>query len=109
MAGDEATGKPLRIRVDVAGDRATEFVSRLAEDDDFRARLQERPAEVLWDYGFEVSAEFLSQGVQLPSKEDVQHVLEQARLGQGSLQAGPQMMFPIFVLFFAFPFLSGER
>src|ERR687896_720005 len=99
VGGDEATDNQLRIRVDVAGGRAVEFVSRLAEDDDFRARLQEQPAEVLWDYGFEVSSDFLSRGVQLPSKEDVQELLERATLGQGSLQAGPQMMFPIFMFF----------
>lgn len=98
-----------RLRIDTTGDRALEFVTRLAQDDDFRASLESDPRSVLWDYGIEASDELIPTYVVLPAKEDVQAVLDQGPEGAGILQVGPSFFHPIFTAFFAFPFLTSDK
>lgn len=98
----------FRLRIDTSKDRAMEFVSRLADDDDFRAELQADPRKVLWDYGVEVPDELIPSEVVLPPKEHVAAALEGDLTALGHHQAGPQLLFPVFVCFFAFPFLHAE-
>lgn len=98
-----------RLRIDTTGDRALEFVTRLAQDDDFRARLESDPRSVLWDYGIEVSDELIPAEVVLPSKDDVQAVIDQGPEGVGMLQVGPAAFHPVFSAFFAFPFLTSDE
>jgi hypothetical protein len=98
----------FRLRIDTSKDRAMEFVSRLAEDDDFRAELQADPRKVLWDYGVEVPDELIPSEVVLPPKEDVNALLAGDHDALGLFPVGPHMLFPVFVCFFAFPFLHAE-
>lgn len=101
-------GGELRLRIDTGRDQAVEFVSRLASDDDFRARLQNDPKAVLWDYGVEVAPELIPATIELPPKEDVQAFLEAGYEGRGPIMPSPQLFFPVFACFFAFPFLTAE-
>lgn len=98
-----------RLRIDTTGDRALEFVTRLAQDDEFRALLESDPRRVLWDYGIEASDDLIPAEVSLPSKDDVQAIIDQGPEGVGMLQVGPAAFHPIFSVFFAFPFLSTEE
>lgn len=98
----------LRLRIDTGRDQAVEFVSRLANDDGFRERLQNDPKAVLWDYGVEVPPELIPEEVELPSKESVQSFMADASEGVGPIQPSPQLFFPVFACFFAFPFLTAD-
>lgn len=102
MAGEH------RLRIDTGRDQAVEFVTRLAEDDDFRKRLQNDPKAVLWDYGVEAPPELIPETVELPSKEAVQNFLEGASEGVGPIQPSPAFFYPVFACFFAFPFLTAD-
>jgi hypothetical protein len=97
-----------RLRIDTTRDRAVEFLSRLADDDDFRQQLAEDPRRVLYDYGVELPDELIPAFVDLPEKGDVQQLISGDLAAMGSMQAGPAMFFPVFVFFFAFPFLAAE-
>jgi hypothetical protein len=97
-----------RLRIDTTRDRAVEFVTRLGEDDDFRAQLQKDPRRVLFDYGVELSDELIPETIELPAKEDVQRVLTDDTKAYGVLQPGPASFFPVFVCFYSFPYLHAE-
>lgn len=97
-----------RLKIDTSSDRALEFVTRLAQDDDFRASLESDPRSVLWDYGIEASDELIPTYVVLPAKQDVQAVIDQGREGAGVLQVDSSFFYPIFTAFFAFPFLTSD-
>lgn len=97
-----------RIRIDTGRDQAVEFVRRLAEDDDFRERLQRDPKTVLWDYGVEISPDMIPETVELPTKEDVRRMLDRSHQGSGPIQPSPQLFYPVFACFFAFPFLTAD-
>lgn len=101
-------GGELRLRIDTGRDQAVEFVTRLANDDEFRERLQSDPRSVLWDYGVEVAPELIPETVELPPKEEVQGFLEGGYEGLGPIMPGPQLFFPVFACFFAFPFLTAK-
>lgn len=98
-----------RLRIDTGRDQAVEFVRRLADDDEFRARLEKDPKGVLWDYGVEVSPELIPATVELPPKADVRRMLDRSQEGLGPIQPGPQLFYPVFACFFAFPFLTADR
>lgn len=100
-------GGELRLRIDTGRDQAVEFVTRLANDDEFRERLQNDPRSVLWDYGVEVAPELIPEMVELPPKAEVQSFLEGYE-GRGPIMPSPQLFFPVFACFFAFPFLTAE-
>jgi hypothetical protein len=107
---EESTPRPnpkIHINVDTA--QAVEFVRLLAEDDAFRARLTRDPKAVLWEYGVQVSAEFLPKAVRLPSKAAVREQVDTIRRsGELKGRPGPQTFFPIFTCFFVFPFAQGK-
>jgi hypothetical protein len=103
MAGE------LRLRIDTGRDQAVEFVSRLANDDDFRERLQKDPKSVLWDYGVELAPELIPEEVELPAKEEIQAFLAETEKGVGAIRVGPQFFYPVFACFFAFPFFTANR
>jgi hypothetical protein len=98
--------KRIRIRIDITSDQAIDFVNKLAaaEDDpdgqEFRARLNDSPAEVLWEYGIEVPPDLYAD-FQLPSAADMQGVRDAIGRGEPvSVLAGADLMFPIFWLMF---------
>ena len=72
--------KTTVIAVSVTREEAYAFVQRLAEDDDFRARLAQSPRAVLAESGIEY---ILPQGeeelndVVLPPKEEVEQLLQE--------------------------------
>jgi putative modified peptide len=59
----------------IAPEAAEELLARLAADDEFRARLEAAPVEVLAEYGIAVAA----RPVALPSKDDVVAALRRMR------------------------------
>jgi len=109
MEEDEGMAGKQRIRIDTGRDQAVEFVRRLSEDDDFREQLAKDPKAVLWEYGVEISPELIPPTVELPPKAELRRMLERSHEGIGPIQPGPQLFFPVFACFFAFPFLTADR
>lgn len=89
---------------------AIEFGSRLASDDDFRARLVENPFETLAEYHIYLPPRSLDRPVTLPTKEEAQEVLQALALGRELRFAGlamdavpPQVIFMFFIVFAVAP------
>lgn len=105
--------EPVRIRMDLSTAQAVEFVDRLQNDEDFRARLEADPREVLWEYGVEASPGLIPETLELPSPQQIGQLTEkvQALLAdeETGVVAGPAMVFPLWTCVFSFPFLSGEQ
>ena len=101
-------GGELRLRIDTGRDQAVEFVSRLANDDEFRERLQADPKAVLWDYGVELAPELIPETIELHSKDEVQSFLEGGYEGRGPIHPSPALFYPVFACFYAFPFLTAD-
>jgi hypothetical protein len=65
----------VRFSVSMSHGQSQEFLRRLAEDDEFRERLQTAPREALAEQHIDVSDSVLPGVVSLPSSEDVQQIL----------------------------------
>ncbi|MDQ3617474.1 MAG: NHLP-related RiPP peptide [Pseudomonadota bacterium] len=57
-------------------ENARKLLQRLADDDDFRARMEADPVSVLAEHGFMVDREIAPAKVELPSKEDINKNIE---------------------------------
>ncbi|GAC1636836.1 MAG: hypothetical protein NVS4B2_25430 [Chloroflexota bacterium] len=68
-------------RTGTAAERASEFSTRLATSDAFRAELEANPEKILDAYGISVSPDVDARGVTLPSKEEVARAQAVARGG----------------------------
>lgn len=66
----------IEIRISISDKRAGEFLDRLADDNDFRNELQERPLTVLLDYGIQVPPEALPEPpLTLPDEAQVRNFI----------------------------------
>lgn len=62
-------GEPsFQINVSMTSDQAVEFLDRLANDDDFRARFEEDTQAALAEYGIDAPAEAIPDVVVAPPK-----------------------------------------
>ena len=57
---------------------ASELLNRLAEDDEFREKMEQNPAQTLQEYGVDVSNINLPENVTLPGRDEIRR----ARLGE---------------------------
>ena len=90
------------VRIDVALSQyqAQDLLRRVAEDDEFRERLQQQPRDALADYGINVSENVLPEVVKLPSKDESERVLDSVR-GQDPLFTGRAMFTALSIWFSA--------
>jgi putative modified peptide len=91
-----ASHDDIKMKIEMTGKEYVAFLDKLATDDDFRARLQQAPAETLAAYGIHVDPEEMPSRIVLPSKEGLQDSLGQLK-AQGSdiaFIAFPMFLFP---------------
>lgn len=81
------TPHDVRIEVALSQYEAQDLLRRLAEDDEFRARMEREPREALGDYQIKLSRNVLPEAIRLPSKDESQRVLETIQ-GQDPLFTG---------------------
>ncbi len=77
--------RPRRhARLSINDEEATEFLDRLANDDEFRAELEKNPRGVLLQHRIDLTHESIPESITLPSKEEIQEFLRspQAESGQ---------------------------
>ena len=67
--GDWSEPAPIDIRITTTPEQAIEFLERLTDDDDFRTRYEQNTVEVLAEYGVQLPAEGLPEGIKAPSRE----------------------------------------
>jgi hypothetical protein len=109
--------QPTAIMLGMTRREAYEFLRALAEDDDFRRRLEEDPAAVLGQQRFWVAGpEELSESVTLPPKELVGSLVaelsgpDEAGNFEGTAELYGYGIFAIaFRVAFAMPLIAPER
>jgi len=67
----------IEIRMNITGDEARELLRRLAEDDEFRGKVEQDPKAALLHYGIDLSDDAGAAFRQLPPKEEIQRFLKQ--------------------------------
>ena len=68
---------PVEIRISITPEQSLDFLQRLADDDDFRARLEEDAGGLLREYGIYVPPEAVPERVEAPPKEEVEQTLRE--------------------------------
>jgi hypothetical protein len=89
----------VRFRVDTSEDQLVDFARKLANDDNFRDRLQQDPEAVLGEFNIDVPRGQLDRGrgVELPSKREMQEAIRGS--GQAEPEVGPFIAFVAFIAF----------
>jgi hypothetical protein len=72
----EQEQKNVHIRTKVTVSQARKFLERAAREEEFRARLETSPIEVLGEYGIEILADVVPLRCLLPSPELCEKLLE---------------------------------
>jgi hypothetical protein len=100
--------RPYEIKSYISREKAIELINLLADDEDFRARFQENPRTVLFEYRIDVSAETLPEQVTLPDPDAIRELLT---LGETIIpeSASPFGLLALFVVFGAMPVITGGR
>jgi hypothetical protein len=108
--------KTTVVAVSATREEAYDFVRRLAEDDEFRARLEANPRAVLAESGIEYilpKEEDELQNVVLPPKEEVEQLLrelgtpdESGMVNREALGRGCYAM--LFAWGYAMPFIAPD-
>lgn len=100
--------RPYEIKADISRDKAIELINKLAEDEDFRARFEESPRTLLFEYRIDVSPETLPERITLPEPDAIRELLS---LGQSIIpeSASPFGLLALFVVFGAMPVRTGGR
>jgi hypothetical protein len=70
-------GDQPSFRVDLTREEALAFLTRLAEDDDFRRRYEEATSEALREHG--IDGPLPAAGVRPPAKENIRRIIEAVR------------------------------
>ena len=97
---------PVEISLGLTPDRALEFATLLARDDDFRARLATAPEEVLEEFDITISSsDERPFTVNVPPKHVVEaalvNVVEASPFGQGGQHEGDRLSYWPFFIFVA--------
>ena len=64
------------VRISIEYEEIKDFLRRLADDPEFRARLKEDPRATLLDYRIDVSAESLPAEITLPDEGETREFLQ---------------------------------
>ena len=97
------------IEIRMTRAQAREFAQGLT-DDEFRARLEQSPREVLAEYGIDLPSQLIPENVSLPQGSEVEQVLGTIPGGyplRGDADAW--FFYPILHLVFALAFLEEEE
>jgi hypothetical protein len=94
------------IRASISREKARELLALLARDDDFRARVEETPRTVLFEYRIDVSHDTLPEQVSLPEKEAIEELLARAD-AMVPESASPFGLLALFVVFGAMPVVAA--
>jgi|SRR3954471_3715907 len=89
-------------------EQAEKFFRGIAEDDDFRKRLEANPGEVLAESGIEISPpEAIPHAVTLPTKDEVRQLLGRLAAGEPPFGRVPQesWKYALFAVLWSFPAL----
>jgi putative modified peptide len=100
--------RPYEIKASISREKARELIELLATDDDFRARFQENPRSILFEYRIDVSHQTLPETVTLPEKKAIQQLLSLAESIVPE-SASPFGLLALFVVFGAMPVRTGGR
>ena len=72
----------ITINLRLTQEQGLELLTRLVDDDEFRERLEESPAEVLAEYGIEITPpQALPAPTKLASRESIKDLLDEMREG----------------------------
>jgi hypothetical protein len=72
--GDWDEPAPIDIRITTTPEQAIEFLERLIDDDDFRARYEQNTLEVLAEYGIQLPSVGMPEGIKAPPAEAISAV-----------------------------------
>lgn len=89
MRPSESIGEPT-IKIEMTPAQATEFVERLATDEEFRERYRNETRDLLAEYGVDVPDEMIPDDVEPPDPESLQSALLALREGR-TFEVSPQM------------------
>jgi hypothetical protein len=77
----------IEIRLELSDEQASEFLERLAQDDEFRSRYEREPRAVLEEYGITMSGVEFPEAASAPSKDAIRIVQEEIRRLQDTGEA----------------------
>jgi putative modified peptide len=99
--------RTYEIKTSITRDRAQELIERLASDDEFRQRFEEKPRTILLEYHVDVSHQTLPEKVTLPDKDAIRelHSLAQTIVPE---TASPFGLLLLFIVFGALPVTGGR-
>jgi hypothetical protein len=106
--GDWDEPAPIDIRITTTPEQAIEFLERLTDDDDFRARYEQNTLELLAEYGVHLPPQGLPEGIQAPPRELLANTRDQL---YGARDRGEEMFgfFHWGLVFFSFMGLRSFR
>ncbi len=98
------------LRSSISAEDADRFLDRLANDDDFRSRLEGDPRGVLSEYGIEVAEHKVPETVSLPSKDHVRSMVDTANASGmfGEPDATPRVHAIMMCVVGAIPFVAAD-
>ena len=67
------------VRITTSPEQSANFLDRIVGDEEFRARVEQNPRHVLKEYGIELSPGSVPDEVKLPSPEQIEKLLDDAR------------------------------
>lgn len=101
-------GNRYEIRTAISRRKATELLMRLRDDDEFRARFEESPRSILFEYRIDVAPDSLPEVVTLPEKDQIGTLLATANEIVPE-SASPFGLLVLFVVFGAMPVVTGGQ
>ena len=102
------------VHIAMSRDMAYEFLQQLAQDDELRARIEERPGPELADRGIEIAPQLLPEQARLASKEEMEELLlllgddPTDKFGRPMGEAWPFHLLCFIFRFGALPFAQRE-
>jgi putative modified peptide len=98
----DITRSDARVGINLSPREAVAFLQRLASDDQFRDQFEKNPQEFLAENHIHLPVAEIPEKVVLPSKEELQRVLERVTLGEEFVVPGGTQFIPLFLIFIAF-------